>query len=149
MRRFLGRWIIQRTINDVSGTLSGRLEGEAAFSLKPRDETMMEYQESGLLTIATAPPIRAERTYLWRDQGHGSVDVLFADGRPFHRVNLNQQMPFDTHFCSPDIYGVNYDFREWPRWTTLWKVRGPRKAYQMETRYRRISDGSPLHHNDH
>ena len=53
----------------------------------------------------------ATRDYLWRDAGAGAIEVLFADGRLFHRFLLDEPDPAAEHACPPDTYRVRYDFR--------------------------------------
>ena len=60
--------------------------------------------------------MRAERRYLWRDGGAGTIEVFFDDGRFFHRFDAEDHVPGATHACDPDAYRVRYDFRAWPRW---------------------------------
>ena len=141
MRDFLGRWTIQREIIDDRANSRGRLEGYANFQMLDGWELpTMLYEERGELSLGSTGPIQAERRYLWQLHDNDSVHVLFEDGRPFHEINLSQTMPYATHFCDPDVYDVSYDLRDWPAWTCAWRVRGPRKDYRMETRYRLVGD---------
>jgi hypothetical protein len=64
-------------------------------------------EEAGTLHYGDAPPIRAERRYLWRAEGDG-LAVFFEDGRPFHRVGPGRLS--DRHDCAPDTYDVTYLF---------------------------------------
>jgi hypothetical protein len=131
---FAGDWIIARTIEDVRGGRSGRLDGQARFV--PDAGGGLVYAEEGLLTLGGGPPARAGRRYLWRDGGAGAIEVRFEDGRFFHRFYADEERPSAVHDCPPDQYRVRYDFARWPRWTAEWRVRGPRKDYAMATLYR-------------
>ena len=128
---FAGDWRIARVIEDRLAGRAGRLDGAARFV---PDDGGLVCDERGTLRFAGAPPLQAERRYLWRASG-GRIAVLFADGRPFHDF-----APADTatatHDCPPDAYAVRYDFTAWPDWTATWDVTGPRKDYRMTTRYR-------------
>ena len=75
------------------------------------------------------------RRYRWRDGGAGTIDVLFDDGRFFHRFDAEDPAPGASHACAPDLYRVRYDFRRWPRWQAEWWVSGPRKDYRMVSAY--------------
>jgi hypothetical protein len=126
---FKGLWTLTRYIAQRNAP-DAELRGSA--TMRP-DADGLIYHEVGLLTVGDSPPVQAERRYLWRDGGNGAIEVLFEDGRAFHRIdpaNLN-----DTHWCDPDTYDVTYDFKTWPNWSSTWRVRGPRKDYDMVTRY--------------
>lgn len=134
---FEGDWRVARTILHAAGPRA-RFDGRARFEA---DGAGLVCREAGALTIAGHAPVMAERRYLWRAGAGGAIDVLFDDGRPFHRIDLRQCAPQDRHMCDPDIYEVRYDFARWPAWSSLWRVRGPRKSYRMETLYRCAAGG--------
>ena len=71
------------------------------------------------------------RRMLW---GPG-LSGAFEDGRPFHDVPTEGGAV--SHWCAPDRYDGHYDFSRWPEFRVEWRVRGPRKDYQMVTDYRR------------
>ena len=129
---FTGRWRIERTIEDVRAGRTGRMAGTARFDPDPHG---LAYLEEGTLAFPGAAPMRATRRYLWRDGGAGTIDVLFADGRFFHRFDAEDPQPATTHDCPPDVYRVRYDFRRWPRWKAEWRVAGPGKDYATVTTF--------------
>ncbi len=129
---FAGRWRLKRTIEDVRGGRTGRLTGEARFEPAPGG---LAYHEAGTLAFEGGPPMHAERRYLWRNGGAGTIEVLFEDGRFFHRFDGEDLAPGSSHPCDPDAYRVRYDFRAWPRWQAEWRVTGPRKDYAMVSSY--------------
>ena len=142
---FLGRWSILREIRDETTATRGRLEGQAVFRQSDQWESSLTYEERGQLTMDGSPTLTAERTYLWfLGNDPNTIDILFQDGRPFHRLDLNCTMPFSSHFCSPDEYNVSYDFRSWPVWRSEWRVRGPRKDYRIWSRFRFMGDASQV-----
>lgn len=130
LQDFAGRWAIARRIEDARASQTGRFRGEAV--LRP-DAQGLVYAEHGTLDLPGQAPMTATRQYLWR-QGQGGIDILFADGRFFHRIGPGAR-PETRHDCPPDIYDVTYDFTAWPVWRTVWQVAGPRKAYRMATAY--------------
>lgn len=134
LKDFAGRWWIDRWIEDRRAGQVGRFTGQA--HLTP-DDLGLVYVETGQLTLGDAPPMAAERRYLWRPDDRGGVVVLFADGRDFHRFDPATPQPAAHHLCTPDDYRVAYDFADWPAWSAVWEVSGPRKDYRMESRYRR------------
>ena len=87
--------------------------------------------------------MRAERRYLWRDGGAGTIEVLFEDGRFFHRFDAEDPEPAAEHDCPPDRYRVRYDFRAWPRWRA--GVAGHRPAQGLLRWSRPIARGACVH----
>ena len=132
---FAGNWTLTRRIEDRLAGL-GRFEGTARFA---SDGDGLRFVEEGVLTLSTGASMHAERTYLWREGEAGLIDVLFDDGRRFHRFDPNAGGAGERHYCDPDIYDVDYDFTEWPRWSSTWTVTGPRKDYVMQTTFQRQS----------
>lgn len=130
---FEGDWSVERAISDARSGLPGRLEGTARFV---PDGVGLAYHETGWLTLGDAPPVAASRSYLWREDDAGGIEVRFADGRFFHRFDPAAPAPEADHDCAPDLYRVRYDFAAWPTWTARWRVTGPRKDYEMITRFR-------------
>ncbi|PWE34431.1 trigger factor [Maritimibacter sp. 55A14] len=128
---------MSRRIADRLGGGTGRLDGRARFSPDGAGGLVME--ESGRLQMQDGPALDATRRYLWRAGEGGVIEVLYADGRRFHRIVPDRLMPDDTHLCEPDLYHVSYDFTGWPVWRTVWRVVGPRKNYRMVTEYRRLA----------
>ncbi|MFT3973878.1 MAG: DUF6314 family protein [Amaricoccus sp.] len=140
LRAFEGRWRIERDIEDVKAGRTGRFAGEAVFA--PVLDGLA-YVETGTLTLQGAAPMAASRRYLWRAGGPGTIEVLFEDGRFFHRIDAEEPTSGAVHACAPDLYRVRYDFRGWPRWLAEWRVSGPRKDYAMVSRYA-PARGAPL-----
>lgn len=128
---FLGVWRITRQIANAVGP-DARFVGEARFD---PGEGGMILTEQGEMRIGGEVPMQATRRYIWRE-GPGGLDVYFDDGRFFHHIGPGAA-PQDRHDCAPDIYDVTYDFRDWPRWSSVWTVTGPRKNYAMQTAYER------------
>lgn len=93
--------------------------------------------ETGEMRLPGHAPIPVSRRYLWEP----GLLVRFADGRPFHRVP--PEGGATVHRCDPDRYEGRYDFSDWPGFTLVWKVRGPRKHYRMVTRYAPPCPGGP------
>jgi hypothetical protein len=127
-----GEWALKRSlVSDLAGQ-SGQFEGRAWFTQGADD--VLAYLERGVLRPAGGGALQAERRYLWRADAHG-VAVQFEDGRAFHSFSFTQTQ--DSHFCDPDLYNVTYDFSQWPRWSSQWRVTGPRKDYTSFTTYAR------------
>ena len=128
---FVGRWAVSRDIRHADG-LTGTFAGTA--TIVAAGPGRFTYDEDGTLTLGASEPLRATRRYLWRAAGQG-INISFADGAPFHRVDLSGPRTATVHLCDPDRYAVAYDFTGWPVWTARWDVTGPRKAYEMTSTY--------------
>ena len=136
LESFAGRWSILREIRDERVNSTGRMEGVATFSPHPVEKNTLVMEENGILQMAGAPALTANRKYIWRETVAGdAIDIFFEDERPFHKINLGRTMPSDTHICTPDFYDVSYDFRRWPSWIAEWRVTGPRKNYRLWSRF--------------
>ncbi|RYH03300.1 hypothetical protein EU805_06145 [Salipiger sp. IMCC34102] len=131
---FEGDWRLARLIDDRLAGQEGRFEGRAR--LTAAGDGALAYVESGTLHLGAAPPLQAERRYIWRAQD-GRIAVFFADGRTFHSFRPTGEGAGTDHPCGADFYRVAYDFNDFPRWTTRWRVSGPRKDYEMRTTYLR------------
>tara|TARA_B110000483_G_scaffold218197_1_gene271295 strand:- start:124 stop:567 length:444 start_codon:yes stop_codon:yes gene_type:complete len=122
----ISRYIIDHT-EDAKLIFTGRCEVSDAW-----------YQENGQMVLPDGQALSSTRRYRW-DATLEGVDVHFDDGRFFHRIDLAHTATQDRHFCDPDDYAVSYVFTEWPIWTSLWKVKGPRKDYEMHSRYQKLA----------
>lgn len=131
---FEGRWRLSRRIEDARPGGGGMFEGAAVFI---RSAGGLIYEETGELRLPDQPGVSATRVYHWRDDGEGGAEVLFEDGRDFHRIDLGSAAASAWHDCPPDRYEVSFDFTRWPEWRTVWRVQGPRKDYTMFSQYRR------------
>lgn len=130
-----GRWSMAREIVHDDGRRDV-FEGESVFK---RSGPRLIQDEAGVLTPARGgASMKATRRYIWSADG-ARVDVAFGDMRPFHSVPLGVEVFETTYLCPPDRYQVSYDFKGFPEWRSVWTVEGPRKAYRMETRFRRLS----------
>jgi len=125
---FEGRWSLTRRIVHHNAP-AARFEGTAVWT--PEEGRLISH-ESGTLTVASQPPMQAERTYHW----HPDLSVHFDDGRFFHKVPAAGGA--SEHWCDPDSYRGRYDFSDWPCFRVMWDVTGPRKSYRMQSLYRRL-----------
>lgn len=125
---FFGTWRIRRDICPVEGP-QARFEGKAEWSKVPDGAV---YVEKGQLHMPGQGTFEAERRYHW----HEDLRVFFDDGRFFHAVPA--QGGESAHWCDPDQYDATYQFSDWPEWSCRWRVKGPRKDYEMLSRYCRM-----------
>lgn len=126
---FAGEWRLSRVIRQADGTAQ-RAEGTARLT---PDAEGLTYDEEGLLHLSQAQSLRFTRRYLWRP-APGGIAVLFDTGRPFHVFGPARLT--DRHDCAPDTYDVAYAVAP-DYWSATWRVRGPRKDYEMRSRYAR------------
>ncbi|EEE37412.1 hypothetical protein RKLH11_1248 [Rhodobacteraceae bacterium KLH11] len=128
---FEGEWLLSRLIRDTRAGQHVQADGIAVLR---RDGDGLVYDETITLRIPGQAEMTGTRRYLWRDAGD-HIAIHFEDGRYFHALRLGQASARDHHDCPPDSYDAVYEFSGWPIWTVRWAVAGPRKSYQMETRY--------------
>ncbi|MGI3171576.1 DUF6314 family protein [Pseudooceanicola sp. C21-150M6] len=128
---FEGSWVVARQIRNAVGP-DYVFDGRAVFA---RDREGLVYREEGQMRTEGSAPMAARRVYLWR-QGDAGIEVFFEDGRFFHLIGPGAEVSAG-HDCAPDRYDVQYDFRDWPVWSSVWEVSGPRKSYRMESVFRR------------
>ncbi|MFK4541870.1 hypothetical protein RKD29_001466 [Streptomyces tendae] len=135
-----GRWRTERSVRDLASGLEGRFEGVTSFD-RLDDGRLGEggliSRESGDFTWrgVTRP---AERTLRYEPgSGPGRADVRFADGRPFHGLDLTTGHHVADHPCAADLYRGEFTVRGPDRWRTVWRVGGPAKDLLLTTDYRR------------
>jgi hypothetical protein len=130
---FLGTWVLSRGINDHLGQMSGSLAGIVTFTA---DDTGLIYHETGSLQLESGAVMQAERRYHWTFEA-GDVAVKFIDNIDFHRFVPAGTGVGTAHLCGDDLYQCRYDFSDWPNWSAVWDVKGPRKDYRSSSRYTR------------
>lgn len=131
---FEGPWQLSRQIEDrkAGHVITG--QGSCVFAADGPER--MIYDEEIVLNVPGQAPLSGTRRYFWEQHGR-EIAVLFSDGRGFHRLTPGRSGSEDVHICDPDLYRGRYDFANWPQWTAIWRVTGPRKDYVMTTKYRR------------
>ncbi|MFF4589525.1 DUF6314 family protein [Streptomyces sp. NPDC001388] len=131
-----GRWRVERTVRDLAGGGEGHFHGTTLFS--PLDGGGLLHQESGTFTWqGVSRP--AERTLRFLPgRAPGTADVRFADGRPFHDLDLTKGRHTADHPCSADLYLGEFTVRDADHWRTVWRVGGPAKDLLLTTDYTRV-----------
>ncbi|MET7680807.1 DUF6314 family protein [Streptomyces sp. NPDC005423] len=129
-----GRWRVERVVRDLAGGHEGHFAGVTAFS--PLERGLL-HSESGTFTWqGVARP--AERTLRFLPgRAPGTADVRFADGRPFHELDLSSGRYLADHPCSADLYRGEFTVLDADRWRTVWRVGGPAKDLLLVTDYAR------------
>ncbi|MCX4879580.1 DUF6314 family protein [Streptomyces sp. NBC_00847] len=130
-----GRWRVRRTVRDLASGDEGHFEGTTVFS--PLPEGGLLHEEAGMFTWqgVTRP---AERTLRFlRGSSPGGADVCFADGRPFHGLDLTTGHHVAGHPCAADLYRGEFTVRDADHWRSVWRVGGPAKDLVLTTDYAR------------
>ncbi|MFE0804943.1 DUF6314 family protein [Streptomyces sp. NPDC058812] len=130
-----GRWRAQRSVRDLASGAEGLFEGTTAFDALAGGGLVS--RESGAFTWqgVTRP---AERTLRYEPGAvPGTADVRFADGRPFHGLDLSSGRHVADHPCAADLYRGEFTVRDGDRWRTVWRVGGPAKDLLLTTDYTR------------
>ncbi|MFF9818433.1 DUF6314 family protein [Streptomyces sp. NPDC014006] len=130
-----GNWQVERSVRDLASGCEGRFDGTTDF--QPLEGGGLLHVESG--TFAWQGVARpAERTLRFLPGATpGTADVRFADGRPFHDLDLGSGRYIAGHPCAADLYRGEFTVRDAGRWRTVWRVRGPAKDLVLTTHYTR------------
>ena len=129
-----GEWSVTRVINHGAG----RFEGHASFLRDPDAPAALIWREHGRLRLGDHDG-PAERTLRIEPTATGAWEVRFADGRPFHSLDLTSGSADVTHLCGADTYRGHYAVQTRDRFTTTWRVSGPRKDDLIESVYERAA----------
>ncbi|MEU3839849.1 DUF6314 family protein [Streptomyces sp. NPDC028635] len=130
-----GTWRAERSVRDLASGDEGRFTGTTAFA--SLDGGGLLHTETGTFVWrGVARP--AERTLRFLPgQAPGTADVSFADGRPFHGLDLSSGRHIADHPCAADLYRGEFTVRDADHWRTVWRVRGPAKDLVLTTDYTR------------
>ncbi|WP_405579557.1 DUF6314 family protein [Streptomyces sp. NBC_01092] len=130
-----GHWRAERTVRDLASEATGEFSGTTAFG--PLEGGGLLHRESGTFVWQSVPR-PAERTLRFLPgSSPGTADVRFADGRPFHDLDLTSGRHVADHPCSADLYRGEFTVLDEDHWRTLWRVRGPAKDLILTTDYAR------------
>lgn len=122
-----------RTIVDHRTATAGHLVGVAWLA---PDDGGLGHEEEGTLCFG-AHQGRARRRLLYRSVLGAAAEVAFADGRPFHHLDLATGHWEAEHLCRHDLYRGTFTVSGDGGWEVTWLVRGPAKDLRLSTTYRR------------
>ena len=129
-----GHWRIERVLADHRSGTQGRFTGSATLS-EPDDpgpapsEPALCYLETGELRFGTHTG-PATRTLRYQGRPDGTVDVRFADGHLFYRLDLRSGRCVAVHQCRADRYEITYLVLSENAMEERWQVQGPGKDYR-------------------
>ncbi|WP_405739014.1 DUF6314 family protein [Streptomyces sp. NBC_00028] len=130
-----GSWRVARSVRDLASGAEGEFSGTTVFS--PLEGGGLLHHESGTFTWQGVPR-PAERTLRFLPGPRsGTADVRFADGRPFHNLDLTTGRHVTDHPCSADLYRGEFSVLDADHWRTAWRVGGPAKDLVLTTDYAR------------
>ncbi|WP_367040107.1 DUF6314 family protein [Streptomyces sp. Je 1-332] len=136
-----GAWQVVRTARDLAGNAEGHFSGTTVFT--PSDDGGLLSHESGVFTWRGTPR-PAERTLRFVPGGDpATAHVQFADGRPFHDLDLRTGRHTADHPCGLDLYRGEFEVYDDRRWLTRWRVAGPTKDLILTTAYTRCDPTAP------
>lgn len=138
-----GRWQVDRAITDFRsgqpGSFAGLARCAAPAAGTPGAGTpgALAYHEQGELRFGDhrGP---ASRSLLYLAGADGTVDVRFADGRPFYRLDLRSGTWSAQHPCGSDSYLLTVRALGPDAYFERWQASGPGKDYLMTTTMTRI-----------
>ncbi|WP_438484672.1 DUF6314 family protein [Streptomyces sp. S186] len=130
-----GRWRIERAVHDLRAGRVGSFRGTADFRPDGPDGTLCHTEEGELTWDGVVHP--ATRTLRLRPCPDGTAEVTFADGRPFHDLDLRTGRWTAVHPCAADRYEGTFTAVAADRWHLEWRVTGPAKDQLLRSVYRR------------
>ncbi|MFE1861804.1 DUF6314 family protein [Streptomyces anandii] len=130
-----GNWRVHRSVRDLASGEEGRFTGTTAF--EALDGGGLLHLESGTFVWrGVARPAHRTLRFL-PGAAPGTADVRFADGRPFHDLDLRSGRHSAGHPCAADLYRGEFTVRDADHWRTVWRVGGPAKDLVLTTDYER------------
>jgi hypothetical protein len=135
-----GRWAVERTVDDRRIGRTGSFAGTALFRSAdgPVGGLLLHEEEGSLRWDGGTFP--SSRTLRLLPRGDGTAEVEFADGRPFHDLDLRGGSWNTVHPCAPDRYEGTFAVLSADEWHLEWQVTGPAKDQVLRSVYRRLPD---------
>ncbi|MFB8178415.1 DUF6314 family protein [Streptomyces sp. NPDC055966] len=131
-----GRWRVERTVRDLASGDEGNFSGVTVFSALDGGGGLLHAESGDFTWQGTTRP--ATRTLRFLPGARpGTADVRFADGRPFHELDLTTGRFIAGHPCAADLYRGEFTVRDADHWRTVWRVGGPAKDLVLTTDYAR------------
>ncbi|HEY3684030.1 MAG TPA: DUF6314 family protein [Streptosporangiaceae bacterium] len=128
-----GSWRIERRLSDDAAGTRGTFTGTAVFT---PDGGALAYEERGVLDLGHWSG-ESYRRLRYAPSGPGVMAVAFADGSPFHDLDLRTGSWRTHHPCRADAYEGAFTVISADEWRQRWRVRGPAKDQIIESVFRR------------
>jgi hypothetical protein len=128
-----GEWRLARVYLDRRRGVAGWFRGLARFT---ETGDGIRYREQGHLRFGDFAG-EAYREYRCDFPAPGLARLSFADGRPFHDLDLTAGRWQVQHGCAPDRYDGEFLALSATQWRAVWRVVGPRKDLLIRGGYRR------------
>jgi hypothetical protein len=136
-----GAWHLDRQLADNRSGRVGTFTGEAEFA-DTSEPAVLAYAERGQLRFGGHAGA-AFRNLILRGLPGGAVDVRFADGRPFYRLDLGSGRWRAKHVCAGrDDYVVTFRVLSPDLVEERWRAVGPDKDYVSTTVLQRMAVSS-------
>lgn len=132
-----GRWAVERELLDLRADTAGSFRGTARFERADADGLML-HVEDGELHRGDGTAVRAGRTLRLVPVPGGTAEVTFADGRPFHDLDLRTGRWTVRHPCAADRYDGTFTVVSPDEWHLRWRTTGPAKDHLLSSVYRRL-----------
>ncbi|MGW5472662.1 DUF6314 family protein [Streptomyces chartreusis] len=146
-----GGWRAERSVRDLASGDGGEFSGTTVFEPLTDGELSQGLPQGAPRGLPQGLLHRESGTFVWRGvprpaertlhflpgSSPGTVDVRFADGRPFHDLDLSSGRHVADHPCSADLYRGEFTVRDADHWRSVWRVRGPAKDLVLTTDYAR------------
>lgn len=130
-----GQWSIERTFSTGDA-----FSGVARFLLLGPNRLHMT--EKGRMSLTNGTAVEAENNWIWQHVSETRMNICFyrEPEEVYHALDFTPSRDgysaSASHQCGPDIYSGTYDIGK-DAITVHQSVKGPRKSYQLESRYRR------------
>ncbi|OIK08039.1 DUF6314 family protein [Streptomyces monashensis] len=131
-----GRWRVERSVRDLTSGDAGHFSGVTVFSTLDGAGGLL-HEESGEFTWRGTTRSATRTLRFLPGAAPGTADVRFADGRPFHELDLTTGRFVADHPCAADLYRGEFTVRDADHWRTVWRVGGPAKDLLLTTDYAR------------
>ncbi|MCC3777667.1 DUF6314 family protein [Streptomyces sp. UNOB3_S3] len=135
-----GRWTVDRTLTDLATGSAGTYHGTAEFRADGDGSGCLLHVEDGELDW-NGTVNRAGRTLRLLPGPDGTTEVTFADGRPFHDLDLRTGLWHTRHPCGADLYDGTFTVVSPDEWRVRWRTAGPAKEHVQHSVYRRQGSG--------
>ncbi|MEU4211550.1 DUF6314 family protein [Streptomyces sp. NPDC026206] len=130
-----GRWTVDRTLLDLASGAQGTFRGTAEFRAAGGAAYVLHIEDGELTWNGTVN--RAGRTLRLYPGPDGTAEVTFADGRPFHALDLRTGRCSVRHPCARDVYDGTFTVVSRDEWHLRWRTTGPAKDQLHRSVYRR------------